>query len=116
MTPAESGSGRLIAPKFALPVLYIVVLALLAYRMTIGVDLTDELYDVTFLDDWLKDGLGHGENLVVHQTAALLMFPAARLYVWIEAASVGWCYSSALLPGDGGAAKQRSFRWSAWRN
>ena len=89
MTPAESGSGRLIAPKFALPVLYVVVLALLAYRMTIGVDLTDESYYVTFLDDWLKDRLGHGENLFVHQTAALLMFPAARLYVWIVGSERG---------------------------
>ena len=89
MTPAEVESGRFIAVKFALPVLYVVVLALLAYRMTIGVDLTDELYYVTFLDGWLKDGLGHGENLVVHQTAALLMFPAARLYVWIVGSERG---------------------------
>ena len=78
-----------IAPKFALPVLNVVVLALLAYRMTIGVDLTDESSYVTFLDDWLKDRLGHGENLVVHQTAALLMFPAARLYVWIVGSERG---------------------------
>ena len=57
--------------------------------MTIGVDLTDELYYVTFLDGWLKDGLGRGENLVVHQTAALIVFPAAQLYTWIVGSERG---------------------------
>jgi hypothetical protein len=65
------------------------VVVLLAWRMTIGVDLTDESYYVTFLDGWLKDGLGRGENLVVHQTAALLLYPAARLYTWITGGERG---------------------------
>ena len=51
MTPAEVESGRFIAVKFALPVLYVVVLALLAYRMTIGVDLTDE--SCTMSHSWM---------------------------------------------------------------
>ena len=65
------------------------MVALLAWRVTVGVDLTDESYYVTFLDGWLKDGLGRGENLVVHQTAALLLFPAARLYTWIAGGERG---------------------------
>jgi hypothetical protein len=65
------------------------VLAVLAYRMSIGVDLTDESYYVTFLDGWLKDGLNHSENLVVHQTAALLVYPAALLYTWIAGGERG---------------------------
>jgi hypothetical protein len=69
--------------------LYAVVLIALAYRMTIGVDLSDESYYVTFLDGWLKDGLGHSENLVVHQTAALLMFPTAKLWTWIVGSERG---------------------------
>ena len=55
---SERQSGWLIAAKRGLPVFGFVVLVLLAYRMTIGVDLSDESYYVTFLDGWLKDGLG----------------------------------------------------------
>ncbi len=79
----------LITGRLGLPALYVAVLALLAYRMTIGVDLSDESYYVSFLDGWLKDGLGHGENLEVHQSAALLVLPAARLYTWIVGSERG---------------------------
>jgi hypothetical protein len=79
----------LIAVKLGLPGLAVVVLVLLAYRMTIGVDLADESYYVTFLDGWLKDGLGHSQDLVVHQSAALLVFPAARFYTWIVGSERG---------------------------
>jgi hypothetical protein len=80
---SERQRGRLIAIRLGLRGLGVVVLGLLAYRMTIGVDLSDESYYVTFLDGWLKDGLGQGENLEVHQSAALLVFPAAWLWTWI---------------------------------
>jgi hypothetical protein len=79
---SERRPGWLIAAKRGLPVFGFVVLVVLAYRMTIGVDLSDESYYVTFLDGWLKDGLGHSENLEMHQSAALLLLPAARLYTW----------------------------------
>jgi hypothetical protein len=86
---SERQSGWLIAAKRGLPVFGFVVLVLLAYRMTIGVDLSDESYYVTFLDGWLKDGLGHSENLEMHQSAALLLLPAARLYTWIVGSERG---------------------------
>ena len=69
--------------------LSVIVLALLAYRMTIGVDLSDESCYATFLDGWLKDGLGHSENLVVHQSSALLLLPAAQLYAWVAGSERG---------------------------
>ncbi len=86
---SERQPGPLMAVRFGLACLYVAVLALLAYRLTIGVDLSDELYYVTFLDGWLKDGLGHSENLEVHQSAALLVLPAARLYTWIVGSERG---------------------------
>lgn len=86
---SERQPGPLMAVRFGLACLYIAVLALLAYRLTIGVDLSDESYYVTFLDGWLKDGLGHSENLEVHQSAALLVLPAARLYTWIAGSERG---------------------------
>ena len=85
---SERRPGHLIV-GLGLRALCAVALVALAYRMTIGVDLSDESYYVTFLDGWLKDKLGHGENLVVHQTAALLVFPAARLYTWIVGSERG---------------------------
>ena len=71
---AEPQPHGLVAVWFGLTGLSVIVLALLAYRMTIGVDLSDELYYATFLDGWLKDGLGHSENLALQQSAALLIF------------------------------------------
>jgi hypothetical protein len=86
--PGERRPGPLIL-RLGLRALGAVVLLVLAYRMTIGVDLSDESYYAAFLDGWLKDGLGRSENLVVHQTAALLVFPAARLYTWIVGSERG---------------------------
>jgi hypothetical protein len=85
---SERAPGHLFV-GLGLRTLCAVVLVALAYRMTIGVDLSDESYYVTFLDGWLKDGMGRSENLVVHQTAALLVFPAARLYTWIVGSERG---------------------------
>ena len=79
----------LVAVWFGLTGLSVIVLALLAYRMTIGVDLSDELYYATFLDGWLKDGLGHSENLALQQSAALLILPAAQLYTWFAGSERG---------------------------
>ena len=86
---SERQLGWLIALKRGLPVFGFVVLVLLAYRMTIGVDLSDKFYYVSFLDGWLKDGLGHSENLEMHQSAALLVLPVARLYTWIVGSERG---------------------------
>jgi hypothetical protein len=48
------------------------ILMVLTYRLTLGVNLGDEAYYATFLDDWLKQGVGGSRNLVLHQTAELL--------------------------------------------
>jgi hypothetical protein len=52
----------------------------LAWRLTIGFDFSDEAYYANFLDDWLKEGIAKSPLLTVHQTAALLLYPAAVLY------------------------------------
>ncbi|MDD0998599.1 hypothetical protein M5G20_22420 [Pseudomonas sp. TNT2022 ID1044] len=64
---------------------------LLCYRMTIGVDLTDESYYLSFLDGWLKTGFQDSNALVLHQTAELLIFPLVKIF-------------AALMPNDQGLA------------
>src|SRR5690242_10391243 len=86
---AKRVSRCLLAIWCGLAALSVIVLVLLAYRMTIGVDLSDESYYATFLDGWLKDGLSHSENLVLHQSAALLLLPAAQLYTWFAGSERG---------------------------
>lgn len=49
-------------------------------RITIGVDLSDEAYYATHLDSWLKQGIRNSSNLMIHQSAALLLFPFAYVY------------------------------------
>src|SRR6476620_8917226 len=86
---AKRRSRCLLTIWCGLAALSVSVLVLLSYRMTIGVDLSDESYYATFLDGWLKDGLGHSENLVLHQSAALLLLPAAQLYTSIVGSEHG---------------------------
>lgn len=57
-----------------------ICLAALVFRMTLGIDLGDESYYAAFIDGWLKTGLGGNAFLMVHQTAALLVYPFAYLY------------------------------------
>ena len=56
------------------------VIGFLAYRMTIGIDMSDESYYVSFIDGWLKTGIQSSSTLGLHQTAALLVYPFARIY------------------------------------
>ena len=56
------------------------VIVLLAYRMTIGIDLSDESYYVSFIDGWLKTGIQASSTLGLHQTAALLVYPFAKIF------------------------------------
>lgn len=58
----------------------LIVGILMAYRMTLGVDLTDESYYAAFIDGWIKTGIHAGTALGLHQTAALLVYPFAWLY------------------------------------
>lgn len=53
---------------------------LLLLRLTCGADLGDEGYYAIFLDDWLKGGISTSAFLSIHQTAALIVYPVARLY------------------------------------
>ena len=56
------------------------LLSFLAFRITQAADLTDESYYAVFIDDWLKEGIRASPFRVVHQTAALLIYPAARVF------------------------------------
>jgi hypothetical protein len=60
---AEPQPRAPLAVWFGLTGLSVILLTLLAYRMTIGVDLSDESYYATFLDGWLKDGLATARTL-----------------------------------------------------
>lgn len=62
---------------------------LLAARLTIGVDLSDESYYAAFIDGWLKTGIEHSSNLMVHQTADLLVYPLAMLFHAVSGGSDG---------------------------
>jgi hypothetical protein len=52
----------------------------LGLRITQGADLSDESYYAIFLITWLKDGIENSPFLTLHQTAALLVYPAAVLF------------------------------------
>jgi hypothetical protein len=59
------------------------VLLLLVYRVTIGVDLSDESYYICFVDGWLKTGIKASSELMIHQLADLFVYPAAKLFMMI---------------------------------
>ncbi|MFT0171970.1 hypothetical protein ACLKMY_23645 [Paraburkholderia mimosarum] len=64
-----------------LPVVAIAIsVALLTFRMTIGVNFTDESYYAAFVDGWLKTGIAGSSDLMAHQTAALWVYPWALIY------------------------------------
>ncbi|MBA2653298.1 MAG: hypothetical protein H0U73_13700 [Tatlockia sp.] len=65
------------------------LLAIILKRITIGIDLADESYYASFLDDWLKDGLKNSANLMIHQTAELLLFPFAYTYQSVVGSETG---------------------------
>jgi hypothetical protein len=52
----------------------------LGLRITEGADLSDESYYAIFLVTWLNDGIENSPFLTLHQTAALLVYPAAMLF------------------------------------
>jgi hypothetical protein len=65
------------------------VLVAFAYRITVGVNLSDESYYTTIIDGWLKDGLCCSSNLVLHQTAELVVLPFARVYTLMTGGEYG---------------------------
>lgn len=82
-------SRRIGIPTRALCVLPLAVIALLAWRVTLGVDLSDESYYLSFVDGWLKTGLRDSRVMVVHQTAALPVYPFGALYAWLRGDTEG---------------------------
>ncbi|MBA2656665.1 MAG: hypothetical protein H0U70_06720 [Tatlockia sp.] len=69
--------------------IFISLLALILNRITLGIDLGDESYYASFLDGWLKDGIKNSNNLMIHQTAALLLFPFAYAYQAVVGSETG---------------------------
>lgn len=70
-------------------VLFASVGILMAARLPIGLDLSDEAYYAIFLDNWLKGGIAMSTLLTLHQTAALLLYPLARIHVALVGSSDG---------------------------
>lgn len=52
----------------------------LVWRIGQGADLSDESYYATFIDAWLKEGTPGGASRVLHQTAALIVYPFALIF------------------------------------
>lgn len=65
------------------------ILLVLAWRLTRGVDFEDESYYAIFIDDWLKGGIHSSALLALHQTAALIVYPAAWLYTGLVGSHTG---------------------------
>lgn len=51
-----------------------------AVRLTTGVDIADETFYASFIDDWLKEGVQASPFITITQTAALLVYPFAASY------------------------------------
>lgn len=66
-----------------------IAVVLLILRISLGIDLTDEAYYASFVDGWLKTGLANGDNLMLHQTAALLLYPFVLLFHLIRGSQDG---------------------------
>lgn len=79
-----SGAPSKAAVRLTSATLIVALIVLLAYRMTLGVDLGDEGYYIAFVDGWLKTGLAGGHALGVHQTAALLVYPFVKIFVLLR--------------------------------
>lgn len=68
---------------------FLVLALLVLLRLDEGVDLSDESYYALFIDDWLKGGIGSSSFDVIHQTAALVVYPFAWLYVQMTGSTDG---------------------------
>ncbi len=62
------------------PSIMLLLLLWIGFRITQGVDLSDESYYAVFLDAWLKEGIRASPFLSLHQTAALLVYPLVLLF------------------------------------
>jgi hypothetical protein len=64
--------------------LLIVVLPIYAWRLTLGVDLSDESYYALVPVSWLRSTPAETGNLSVHQLAATLTYPFVKVYAWLR--------------------------------
>jgi hypothetical protein len=68
------------ADDLAAGILLAAVAVALVYRVTIGVDLSDEGYYLTFVDGWLKTGVAGSDTLMLHQTSQLVLYPLIKFW------------------------------------
>ena len=113
------GDGR----RLIGPLLMIVLVVWLGFRITQAVDLSDESYYAVFLVTWLKQGIWASPFLSLHQTAALVVYPAAVLFFQFAGSTDGLIlflralYVLGALVAASGAVLflQRSVRgWTPW--
>jgi hypothetical protein len=79
---------RSVPELFGWAVLAAVVVAMVL-RLPVGLDLSDEAYYAAFIDDWLKGAIGTSTLSTLHQTSALVVYPAAWLYAWATGGTDG---------------------------
>jgi hypothetical protein len=69
--------------------LAVLLVCVMAGRLLLGIDTSDESYYVAFLHEWLAHGIDSGNSLMVHQTGALLLFPLAKSFVFLTGSDTG---------------------------
>jgi hypothetical protein len=62
------------------PAVFIASIFCVAWRITRGVDFSDESYYAIFLHEWFKEGVSASPFLMLHQTSVLLIYPLALVY------------------------------------
>jgi hypothetical protein len=70
-------------------ILFALLTVLIAIRLTHSIDLSDESYYAIFLDDWLKGSIVTSTLLTLHQTAALVVYPAALAFEHLKGSNDG---------------------------
>jgi hypothetical protein len=86
---ASGTRARLLLVDAAGAAVFLAISLLLMFRLSKGLDLSDESYYALFVDDWLKGSISSSSYLVVHQTAALLVLPFAWLFVHLQGSTDG---------------------------
>lgn len=69
--------------------LFILITGLLALRITKGIDFSDEAYYAFFVSDWLFSSISKSTLITLHQTAALIVYPAAYLFKMMTGSTDG---------------------------
>lgn len=70
-------------------VVFLAVIVALAWRLPLGIDLSDESYYALFVDDWLKGGFATSTLTTIHQTALLAAYLPLRLYTALVGSTDG---------------------------